>query len=231
MLKAEARGLELLSEWVNTPAVINHGQANGWTYLLLSFVETGQRTAFFWDQLGRDLACLHRQTQATFGLEYDNYLGYLPQRNTPTKDWADFFVLHRLEPQLTQAIDRRLLWPSASRDFNRLYTRLPTLCPAEPPALVHGDLWAGNFMAGKDQQAVFIDPAPAYAHREMDLAMSRLFGGFDVRFYDAYQSAYPTAPGLAERLGVYQLYYLLAHVNLFGGGYTASVREKLQVYV
>ena len=112
--------------------------------------------------------------------------------------------------------------------FEKLYELLPSILPLEPPALIHGDLWSGNFLADETGQAVLIDPAVSYSHREMDLAMSRLFGGFAPGFYRAYHAAYPLEKGLEERIKIYQLYYLLVHVNLFGGGYINSVRQILR---
>jgi fructosamine-3-kinase len=115
--------------------------------------------------------------------------------------------------------------------FQQLFSRLDKLLPDEPPALIHGDLWAGNFIAGQNDTPWLIDPAPCFAHREMDLAMSRLFGGFDREFYLSYESEWPLEPGFPDRMDLYQLYYLLVHVNLFGGYYPGQVRRILEKYL
>jgi len=129
---------------------------------------------------------------------------------------------------VNQAIANNGLWKEAPSAFNRLYKRIGEICPEEPPALIHGDLWSGNFLSAAADTPVLIDPAVSFSHREMDLAMSQLFGGFSPRFYQAYQEAYPCQPRLEERLEIYQLYYLLVHVNLFGEGYVRPVRNIVE---
>lgn len=227
MMAADAYGLQLLGQAgpLRVPEVIRQGTVDGQSYLLLAFVEEGRATAAFWQAFGEGLARLHQHTADTFGLDQDNFIGSLPQRNHEHAKWADFYREERLRPQVSRAVQQNLLWPGAEAQFNRLYERLPDLCPQEPPALTHGDLWSGNFLTATDGTPVLIDPAVSYAHREMDLGMSLLFGGFSPAFYEAYEQAYPTAPGFRERAGLYQLYYLLVHVNLFGRSYTGSVQE------
>ncbi|MCR9100538.1 MAG: fructosamine kinase family protein [bacterium] len=227
MMAADAYGLRLLGQGgpLRVPEVIRQGTVEGQSYLLLAFIEEGRATAAFWQAFGEGLARLHQHTAGTFGLDQDNFIGSLPQRNHRHSNWADFYREERLRPQVSRAIQQHLLWPGAEAQFDRLYERLPGLCPAEPPALTHGDLWSGNFLTAADGTPVLIDPAVSYAHREMDLGMSLLFGGFAPAFYEAYEQAYPTAPGFRERAGLYQLYYLLVHVNLFGRSYTGSVQE------
>lgn len=227
MLRTEARGLELLAEAgaIRLPRVIDRGEAGGYAYLLLEFIEPGRRTATFWEQFGRALADLHREPQEYFGLPFDNYIGSLPQYNSRCEDFPTFYIEKRLQPQLETAMRDNLLNRSDAQHMEALYARLEELLPAEPPALIHGDLWGGNFLVDSNDRAVLIDPATAYAHREMDLGMSRLFGGFDARFYTAYHAAYPMENSWEDRMELYQLYYLLVHVNLFGKGYVGSVRR------
>src|SRR5204862_1227715 len=140
------------------------------------------------------------------------------QSNAPAATWSDFYQRRRLEPQVRRAAEAGLVGPALRRAFDRLFTRLPELVgPAEPPARLHGDLWGGNAMADEQGAPVIFDPAVYGGHREVDLAMMRLFGGFGRRVFDAYAEVYPLAPGHEERVALYQLYPLLVHVNLFGG--------------
>lgn len=229
MFESEAYGLNLLREAraFLIPEVIATGQAGADAFLLLEFLPEGPAGPPFWDDFGQRLARLHRHPQPYFGLSLDNFIGSLPQPNGRFPSFCELYIENRLAPQLEVARQARLLNASDEEKMQRLYQRLPELLPDEPPALIHGDLWNGNFLSHQEGTPVLIDPAVAYAHREMDLAMSKLFGGFHTRFYQAYQESYPTAPGLDERLQLYQLYYLLVHVNLFGGGYVGSVRRIL----
>ncbi|MDX9751055.1 MAG: fructosamine kinase family protein [Flavobacteriales bacterium] len=234
MFAAEADGLKRLEATgaVRVPAMIATGEERDGgldlSFILLEWVEEGLRTAAFWAAFGRGLAALHRHTAPTFGLEVDNYIGSLRQVNTPEADWPTFFIRHRLEPQLRMARDRKRVEAGMAFRFERLFHQLDGLFPTEPPALLHGDLWRGNFLCDGDGRPVLIDPAVYYGHREMDIAMTRLFGGFDPAFLAAYQAEWPLEPGWEERLDLCQLYPLLVHVNLFGGGYVARVEQVLR---
>ena len=233
LFAAEADGLQRLRQAgpLPVPQVIAHGEDHDDSYLLLEWVESGPRGADFWEAFGRGLARLHRHTQAHFGLERDNYIGSLVQRNTPESDWPSFFIHQRLEPQLKMARDRKRVEAGTAFRFERLFHRLDHLFPAGPPALLHGDLWSGNFLCNSAGQPVLIDPAAYYGHREMDLAMTRLFGGFDDALYTAYHAEWPLEPGWEERADLCNLYPLLVHVTLFGGGYLAQVEAVLRRYV
>ena len=232
MFDTEARGLALLreAEQLRIPRVIAADAAGGSAFLLMEYIETGSPAPRFWEDFGGRLATLHRRPQPFFGLPFDNYIGSLPQPNGHFESFAELYIERRLNPQLAAAREANLLSAADERLLQQLYRRLTDLLPEEAPALIHGDLWNGNFLVSKAGAAALIDPAVAYAHREMDLAMSHLFGGFSPRFYEAYQAHYPTAPGLEERMELYQLYYLLVHVNLFGSSYTGSVRRILKRY-
>lgn len=231
MLHTEALGLRLLqaAQCIKIPEILDQGQSEGGiAYLLLEFVERGRPNPQFWEIFGHALAQLHHHSQSQFGLDHANFIGSLPQQNNGHASWASFYAEERLQPQMRLARDQGRLNEKAVQQLDLLCKKLPELCPIEAPALIHGDLWSGNFLVSADQQPVLIDPAVAYAHREMDLAMSRLFGGFDARFYQAYQETWALEPGFEDRIELYQLYYLLVHVNLFGGGYIGSVEEILK---
>lgn len=232
MFRTEAEGLRLLekSRKICVPKVIETGKAGGTAYLLLEFIDTGRKTEKFWEEFGQALAQLHLLEQPYFGLSFDNYIGSLPQYNGQFSRFPEFYIQKRLQPQLEMALEKKLLHAPDAGQMEKLYRRLDELLPAEPPSLIHGDLWGGNYLVSRNQEGVLIDPAVAFAHREMDLGMSQLFGGFAPRFYQAYQDTYPTEKGLEDRLPVYQLYYLLVHVNLFGSSYAPSVRRILRQF-
>lgn len=231
MFRTEALGLALLgaSRVIAVPHVLAHGIAPGdWAFLVLDFVESGPRSKLFWENFGQSLANLHGNTSEKFGFAHDNFIGSLPQSNRRHEHWQDFYAAERLLPQTRLARDAGQLDAAMVRRVEKLCTRLGNLCPEEAPALIHGDLWNGNFICNTVGQAVLIDPAAAFAHREMDLAMARLFGGFDPAFFLGYEKAWSLEPGFEERLEVYQLYPLLVHVNLFGGNYVGSLRQILE---
>ena len=169
-----------------------------------------------------------RGGQTTYGFPIDNYIGSTPQINTPKDSWVDFFRECRLHPQVRMAYDAGYLERSAMRQADSIMERLETLLP-EPdhPSLLHGDLWGGNYMTGPDGKAWLIDPATYVGHREADLAMTELFGGFAPAFYSAYRSIAHVDAGYDERRDLYNLYHLLNHVNLFGYSYVGSVLHIL----
>lgn len=229
MFEAEARGLDLLrqTDALYVPPVIGYGQQLDKSYLILDYIDPGQPGPDYWETLGQSLAVLHSHTQSTFGLHFPNYIGSLPQTNTPTANGIDFFFEHRLLPQAGMALYKGLLSKTAYDALFRLRDQLPGLIPNERPALLHGDLWSGNVMTTEQGQPALIDPAVYYGFREADLAHTRLFGGFDQRFYDAYDEVFPLHDGFDERVAIYNLYPLLVHVNLFGSGYVSGVERVL----
>lgn len=230
MFQTEAQGLQDLAkaDVIRIPTVLLAGEAGGTAFLVLEYIASGRATDNFWQIFGERLARLHKHTHPTFGLSYDNFIGRLPQPNKPTKTWPEFFIEQRILPQLHLARQQHRITPQDEARFEQLFKKLPNLFPSEPPALTHGDLWSGNYIVDSHQQPVLIDPALSYAHREMDLAMTHLFGGFAPRFYESYQATYPLESDFENRVSIYQLYYLLVHVVLFGGGYINSVRSILQ---
>ena len=226
MFEAEARGLDWLGQAhaLRVPAVI----AQGPNFLVLECIRPGRRKPDFDDLLGRGLATLHRKGAPTFGLDHDNFIGRLPQSNRPLPTWAEFYRERRLLPQLRWAVDGQRASAAMRRGFDQLLARLEELVgPPEPPARLHGDLWGGNAMVDEQGMPCLIDPAVHGGHREIDLAMMRLFGGFGPRVFSAYQEAFPLPPGHEARVPLYQLYFLMVHVNLFGGSYVASVEHAL----
>ena len=177
------------------------------------------------------MAALHRHGAPAFGLDHDNYIGRLPQTNTFAVTWAEFYRVRRLGPQLRAAADAGLAPARVRSSFERLFAQIESLCgPPEPPARLHGDLWGGNLIADERGGPCLIDPAVYGGHREIDLAMMKLFGGFAPHVFAAYKEAFPLADGYRERVALYQLYPLMVHVNLFGGGYGSSVERILAKY-
>lgn len=232
LLAAEARGLARLAATgtVRVPEVVAVAESGEPAWLLLEWLEPGPATPAAWERLGRMLATLHRTKADRFGADTSNFIGSLAQENDPSGDWAEFWRSRRLEPQLKGALRKGLLGDEDRRRFDRLHAELhDLLAPAEPdgPSLLHGDLWSGNVHMMEGGPAV-IDPSSYYGHREVDLAMTELFGGFGEGFRAAYEESWPLAPGYgAARRAVYQLYYLLVHVNLFGPSYVARTRSTL----
>jgi fructosamine-3-kinase len=226
MFAAEARGLAWLAEAhaLRIPAVLGQGT----DFLVLENIEEGNRRSDHDEELGRGLAALHRFGAPGFGLDHDNFIGRLEQENRPLSSWAEFYRARRLEPQLRLAADAGRASPAMRRDLDRILPRLEDLVgPPEPPARLHGDLWGGIAIVDEHGLPCLIDPAVYGGHREVDLAMMKLFGGFGARVFAAYHEALPLAPGHESRVPLYQLYFLMVHVNLFGGSYVAQVEHAL----
>ncbi len=233
MFQAEADALKLLRQTntVSVPEVLEVGTYENLAYLLLEYIEPGIAGLHTQAEMGRQLALLHKQTADSFGLHFHNYIGSLAQRNAQLGGWAGFFVEMRLRPQTELALAKGLLGKADIEDFEKLYTKLKLLFPTEKPALLHGDLWSGNYLIGAAGKPWFIDPASYYGHREMDLAMTKLFGGFSSDFYNAYNEIYPLEAGWLTRVDLCNLYPLLVHVNLFGGSYVGQVEQALSKYL
>jgi fructosamine-3-kinase len=231
MFVAEAHGLGWLAQAkaLRIPAVLAASGADQLTpFLALELVRPAPRARDFDERLGHGLAALHRHGAEAFGLDHDNYIGRLPQKNTFAVNWPEFYRVRRLGAQLKAAVDTGLATTRMRRGFERLFAQLDTLCgPPEPPARLHGDLWGGNLITDELGEPCLIDPAVYGGHREIDLAMMKLFGGFGPRVFAAYKEAFPLADGYRERVALYQLYPLMVHVNLFGGGYVPQVEGAL----
>ena len=243
MYAAEAEGLTALSTaasrtsgqnlyggadtgGIRTPRVVRVGPDNAW--LMLDFVPAGPRGLRSDENLGRGLAAIHATptVQPSFGWERDNWIGHLPQRNSPNSIWGRFWRDVRIAPQLELARSRGFFRSTeeGGRKMDDLLGVVDSaLADVKEPSLLHGDLWSGNAYADAEGRPVLIDPAVYRGDGEVDLAMTELFGGFGTRFYDAYREARPISSAYhAYRRDLYQLYYLLVHVNLFGASYLAG---------
>ena len=216
---AEMDGLQALAAaGMRVPLPLCRGSAAGRAFLVMECLEFGGRGN--WQAMGRALAAMHRRTGAQFGWHRDNFIGTTPQPNRLHKGWAQFWRDERLLPQLEltkrSGQGSRLIGPG-----ERLADALPALLGGHQPApsLLHGDLWRGNAEFLADGTPVLFDPAVYYGDREADLAMTELFGGFPRQFYAAYQEAWPLPQGYETRRDLYNLYHVLNHANLFGGGY------------
>ncbi|MFZ4549331.1 MAG: fructosamine kinase family protein, partial [Bacteroidales bacterium] len=225
MFEKEAAGLKILSDsnTIPVPEVICANTAGKHAYLLLQFIETGKQKNDFWHNFGTLLADLHHNTSDTFGLAHDNYTGSLVQENKQQPDFISFFISQRLEPQIKIARNQGAFNQSDTRYFDSLFNKLNNIIPMEKPALLHGDLWSGNFMVNASGAPCIFDPAVYYGHREADIAMTQLFGGFSPEFYHAYNETCPLGKDWQKRTDIFNLYPLLVHVNLFGSSYASQV--------
>ena len=231
MLEAEAAGLAELAgaQAVRVPRVLACGHAGTQAFLALEWLEAGAATEESEERLGTRLAAQHAVTAASHGWSRDNTIGSTPQANGRLASWPEFFRERRLRPQLELAVARgfgALLGEAGERLLAQVGALLETHQPAA--SLLHGDLWGGNWLTTADGEPAIFDPAVYYGDRETDLAMTQLFGGFGPGFYRAYTAAAPLPPGAAVRAELYNLYHVLNHANLFGGGYAGSARRMIQ---
>jgi fructosamine-3-kinase len=232
IFSAEAKGLNEIekSKSIKVPEIISVGLLNETSYLLLDYIDRENAGVKDFEKLGRGVAKMHQYTSASIGFESDNFIGLLPQSNRTSTYWLEFYTSERLMPQLEKAVKLGQLLPEETLTKERVLKTCKKLLPDCSASLLHGDLWSGNYLIAQSGIPYLIDPAVYYGHREADLAMSRLFGGFDESFYQAYYEIWPKEPGEAERIEIYQLYHLLVHLNLFGLGYKASVKRTLEKY-
>lgn len=226
MFEAEAEGLAEMGATgtVRVPTPICRGTADDRAYLVLEYLELETATDSHAERLGRELADLHRHRAERFGWHRDNTLGTTPQPNGWHGDWIGFLRDKRLGHQF-----RLLADPALSDMWATLSPKLPAFFYGyDPqPSLIHGDLWGGNWSGLPGGEPVIFDPATYYGDREMELAMTELFGGFPDRFYTAYREAWPLDVGYGRRKPLYLLYHVLNHANLFGGGYAGQARRLL----
>ena len=231
MFVAEEKGLKLLADThtLRLTKTVLTSDVEDWKYILMDFINNGTQGNRLWATLGEQLASLHQHTYSKFGLDHDNYIGSLNQNNSFTESWIDFFIECRLAPQLQLLRDSNRVDTKFVDALESLYPKLGELLPAQSPALLHGDLWSGNVIMGKSDLFV-IDPAVYYGNREIEISFTRLFGGFDSSFYDAYAHHFPLLPGFDQRIDLYNLYPLLVHANLFGQSYVSRISAILNKY-
>lgn len=228
MFIAEAEGLAeiAISNSIRVPQPICRGVFGNQAYLVLEFIALGGNGND--DSAGRRLAALHRTSWDRFGWRQDNTIGATPQPNSPTEDWIGFWRDQRLGFQLQLAARNGHRGRLQTRG-EQLLLAFPALIDHRPcPSLIHGDLWGGNLGYDQTGQPVIYDPAVYYADREAELAMTELFGGFSRRFYAAYEEAWPLEPGYRVRKTLYNLYHILNHLNLFGGGYGGQAQGMIE---
>jgi len=232
ILQNEANGLNELakSRTVRIPKVIAITDDS----LLLEFIETGRKANDFSELFGHQFAKMHQTTSNKFGFFENNFIGSNPQINIwKGGGWADFFWENRLLFQFKLAEQNGHVNSEFRKLFSLLEKELPSILDGteEAPTLMHGDLWSGNFMVDENGNPVLIDPAVYYGHREADLAMTKLFGGFDSKFYSSYNSKYPLPSGWECRMDLYKLYHVLNHLNLFGSSYYSHAISIIRKYV
>lgn len=238
MFTFEARGLAALAETktVHVPAVLHVAEQTGEhpAFILLEWVEgAGGDLAVLGEQLARLHQVLpeHGEDPSCFGLGYANYHGSSPQQNTWNAGWVDFFIQSRLLPQAGMAQRNGYLNSWRKTALQRLIERLPTLFAGGSfrPSLIHGDLWSGNILPSA-AGLTLVDPAISYSDREAEIAYTQMFGSFEPRFYQGYQSVWPLDPGYDERRPLHNLYHLLNHLNIFGEEYGPHVDAVLRRY-
>ncbi|MBE9078835.1 fructosamine kinase family protein [Romeria aff. gracilis LEGE 07310] len=229
MFEAEQAGLQEIyaSQTIRVPQPLCCGTAGDTAYIVMEWLPLGRGNDSAWAQMGERLAAMHRVTHPQgFGWHRANTIGETPQQNTWSESWLQFYRQQRLEYQFELARRRGGRFPQAKQ----LLAHLPNLLAGHDPApaLVHGDLWSGNAAVAENGEPVIVDPATYYGDREVDLAMTELFGRFSNAFYQAYEAAYPLDPGYARRKTLYNLYHILNHFNQFGGSYQSQANGMIE---
>ncbi|WP_016950747.1 fructosamine kinase family protein [Anabaena sp. PCC 7108] len=229
MFEAEMLGLQQIhnTNTILVPQPLCWGTANNFSYIVLEWLEMVDSDSKSWQEMGRKLAAMHKVTsQNGFGWDMNNTIGSTPQINTWTDDWAEFYTQYRLGYQFQLAKQRGGSFPLQ----DQLLATIPELLADHhlQPSLVHGDLWGGNAGCTVDGEPVIFDPATYYGDREVDIAMTELFGGFPPTFYQGYKEVFPLNSGYETRKTIYNLYHVLNHFNLFGGGYASQANQMIK---
>lgn len=232
-LKAEYKGIRALAMGIKTPKqylIAPH-------ILISEYIPSALPKKGFYEKFGRDFAELHKAAAGYYGFEEDNFIGVTPQLNPIKKveeiSWVEYYLEYRLRYQMLLAEKKGYASSTLKQAFSQIETRINQIIPHEhiQPSLLHGDLWSGNYICNEKNEAVLIDPAVYWGHREADLAMTKLFGGFSTAFYNAYNEAFPLEPGATEREDIYKLYHVLNHLNIFGSSYYAQALSLMQRYL
>jgi protein-ribulosamine 3-kinase len=235
MFLCESNGLNELSKAkvIRVPEVIYVSE----DFLILENILQNTKSKTFWEDFGRAFAMLHKYSNKTFGFYEDNYIGSTPQLNVTSEsestNWTEFYFNQRLLVQFQLAEQKGYAGTQLRDAFLRLENKLDSILTGinSLPSLLHGDLWSGNFIPDELGNVCLIDPAVYYGHREADLAMTKLFGGFDNKFYDAYNEEFPLDDGYNYRENIYKLYHVLNHLNLFGSGYYQQAVSLITYYL
>ncbi len=235
MFAKEAHGLDELqkADAIRVPGAKIFSE----NYLVTEFIESGRKSGSFFEDFGKQFSDLHRYTSASFGFYEDNYIGSSPQKNltdgNENKDWAEFYFNKRLLFQLMLCEKNGYATAELRKNFGLLENKTGEILKGseEEPSLLHGDLWSGNFMVDEEGKPCIIDPAVYYGHREADLGMTKLFGGYPEEFYSSYNESYPLKEGWEYRENIYKLYHVLNHLNLFGRGYYPQALSLIRYYV
>lgn len=228
MFEAEALGLEQMynTQTIRIPQPLCCGIAENSSYIVMEWLEFGRGDSKAWQLMGRNLAAMHQVKEASeFGWDRNNTIGSTPQINPWTANWSEFFAEHRIGYQLRLAKRRGGSFADTGRTIAAVQEILGDRQPQ--PSLVHGDLWSGNAACTTDGEPVILDPATYWGDREVDLAMTELFGGFPAAFYRGYQEVWPLDRGYERRKAIYNLYHILNHFNLFGGGYGSQASRTI----
>ncbi|WP_177176091.1 fructosamine kinase family protein [Trichormus sp. NMC-1] len=229
MFEAEMLGLQQMhhTNTILVPQPLCWGTANNSSYIVLQWLEMRDSDSKSWQEMGRKLAAMHKVTsQKGFGWDMNNTIGSTPQINTWTDNWAEFYTKYRLSYQFQLATRRGGSFPLQ----DKLLAAIPELLADHhlQPSLVHGDLWGGNAGCTVDGEPVIFDPATYFGDREVDIAMTELFGGFPPTFYQGYKEVFPLNSGYENRKTIYNLYHVLNHFNLFGGGYASQANGMIE---
>ncbi len=232
MHEVEANGLSELktANAIRIPRVVKFND----NFLILEFIESAPKCSNFSEKFGRQFADMHRITSRKYGYFEDNFIGSTEQINVPQNEsWSEFYFENRLMFQFRLAEKNGHSTnelKSGMKDIEKNIDKI-ILGSEEKPTLLHGDLWGGNYIVDQRGNPVLIDPAVYYGHREADLAMTKLFGGFDPNFYSAYQEEFPLKEEWEYRENVYKLYHILNHLNLFGSGYYSQAMSLIKYYI
>jgi fructosamine-3-kinase len=235
MFIKEAHGLQELakSNAIRIPEVKDFGE----DFILLEYIQNGSKKKNFFEEFGRNFALMHRHTNESYGFYEDNYIGSNLQMNIPDESeknsWTIFYFSKRILFQYKLAEKFGNSTDELRKGILKLEGKIAGILKGseEPPSLLHGDLWGGNYMSDENGNAVLIDPAVYYGHREVDLGMTKLFGGFNNEFYKAYDETFPLPEGCEYRENIYKLYHVLNHLNLFGGSYYSQAIGLIKFYI